>query len=368
MTIGFVIWGLRYNDFSSDLLSSGLVRDVKSVLGDQLRQVCATQLRPFLYVERSADHVLVTIFKPDALDHVGRRAYIGITVFVPTGYQLKSRKGSVPEAMRQLLAYYEEKQGRVVERNMFTASMFQAQVDDLLYAERHSNQRTHGSKRGYAVYTQHLEETWFEEMPLGDFKRVFFFREQPDLQAAGLGVYEPFDPTPKKEVIRPIEPRPGNGKRTHRRRPKWSKRTAWIMATVIGLSLLVLGGGTWWALDRGSTPTIPVQTPTVTDTTTSRARSILERSDTGGADSLEDKSAAADQPKKTEADSGAKAELESKKVGPGSRKEQQQEPANSTSSECKKWCAREREKSKMDDEQLKAHDKAKPEDCTCPTK
>ncbi len=367
MAIGFVIWGLRYNDFSSDLLSAGLVRDVESVLGDQLRQVCATQLRPFLFAERSPDHVLVTIFKPDALDHVGRRAYIGITVFVPTDYQLKSRKGSVPEAMRQLLAYYEEKQGRVVERNMFTVAMFQEQVDRLFSAEP-DRRGPSGAKHGYAVYTQQQEEDWFQEMKLGDFKRVFFFREQPDLQAAGLGAYEPFDPTAKREVIQPNEPRPGHSNHTHRRRPERSKPTAWIMATVVGLSLLVVGGGIWWVLDSENTKAFPVQTPTAPDMTVDRAKAILEPRDTEGGDSLKSQSAVADQSKQKETVSSAKSGLDSMKDGTQPNIVQQQEPTGSTSTECKKWCDNERQKASMPAERLEAHNEARPADCTCPTK
>jgi hypothetical protein len=270
--------------------------------------------------------------------------------------------------MRRLLAYYEEKQGRVVERNQFTAGMFQEQVDRCLEATHNIAVQPYGSKRGYAVYSEQQEADWFREMKLGDFKRVFFFREQPDLQAAGLGAYEPFDPTPKKEVVQPNEPRPGHSNQTHRRRFERRKQVAWVMATVVGLSLLVVGGGIWWVLDSESTKAFPVQTPTSPDTPVDRAKAILEPRDTEGGDSLKSQSAVADQSKKKETDSSAKPELDSMKDGTQPSIVQQQEPTGSTSTECKKWCDNERQKANMPTERLEAHNEARPADCTCPTK
>jgi hypothetical protein len=150
--------------------------------------------------------------------------------------------------MQQLLAYYEEKQGRVVERNMFTAAMFLEQVEQRLIVER-GNNVTPGTKRGYAAYTEHEELKWFESMDLGDFKRVFFFREEPDLDAAGLAGYERFTPERKVEFVQPMDHVPRNGPREYRRKPERRKLKVAFVLTLVGLTLIILGGGAWWALE-----------------------------------------------------------------------------------------------------------------------
>jgi hypothetical protein len=265
--------------------------------------------------------------------------------------------------MHKLLAYYEEKQGRVVERNQFTAGMFQAQVNGLLEAVDGIQIRSQGHKRGYAVYSAQQEAEWFQGMELGDYRRVFFFREVPEMEAAGLTGYEPFDPNKKVEEVRAEEHVYDGRMHQQSRRAGRRKRSGLIMATVLGLSLLVVGGGAWWVLDEDQLPVPATHAPTDPDTASRRASAILEAEKEPIAAETQD--SAAEQSRKpvvvetVAAGADEKAQKEGEKKG----------SFEDLSKECRSWCQRESEKLNMTPEVKVAHDSTGQElNCPCKKK
>ncbi len=250
--IGAVIWGLRSNGFNNNLVSHPPrgIDDVLAALHDE-RQLCFTQSTPFLSLERTEGHNLLTIFKVDALDNARNRAFIGITVFVPRNRQLKARSGPIPDAMLDLMRFYEQEQGNVVTRNQISEDDLSQKVSALF----HQIDAPHCSgpvptARTYAVCATTEEESkLLEGVAWANARQVILFRQEPDVIAAGLTGYERFTPDRKVEFVQPMDHVPRNEPREYRRKPKRNKRKVAFVLTLAGLTLIILGGGAWWALE-----------------------------------------------------------------------------------------------------------------------
>jgi hypothetical protein len=194
--IGFVIWGVR-NGFNPDLLSDGLVPEVRNRLSDGMRQICLSLSDRFYGIERSSSHVLVTAYKPDAADHVGRKAYIAITLFIPLG---KCFQGNVLWTLNRLLDYYEEKQGRETGNNRFSAGMFREQFAELGTAP-YSGPHGHGDVLGAKSFSGPDEvEDHFKKPTIPGYRKVFFFRMTIP-KFSGREVYQDFIPKEQRQII-----------------------------------------------------------------------------------------------------------------------------------------------------------------------
>jgi hypothetical protein len=264
-----VIWGLRSGGFNNNLLSHPAhgIDGVLGALHDE-RQLCFTQARPFLSIERTDGHNLLTIFKVDALDNAKNRAFIGITVFVPRHNRLKAMSGTLPEAMHELLRFYEQEQGSAVIQNAITADELIQKVQSLFQVVVCGSGAGPSKGRTYAVCpTVEEESKLLEGSAWFNVRQVLLFREKPDLEAAGLTGYERFDPNKRKGGEQPVPAQGVSGGIALGPKTRRRKHSAWIIASVVALSLLVVGGGAWWVFDDKRTTDFPAQVPMLSDTT-----------------------------------------------------------------------------------------------------
>jgi len=148
-SINFVIWGIR-NGFSRNILASiNTPEEVLAVLNDDLRQVCSGTIDVFYLIQKTSRFSLISIVNPNTKDHVGRKAYIVISLYFPKEYTLSTDAVAVLDS---LMKYYSDKQGSAMA-NMITEDMFAQQLDGVsLIQESRIQSYYSGDKKGYFVF------------------------------------------------------------------------------------------------------------------------------------------------------------------------------------------------------------------------
>jgi hypothetical protein len=107
--IGVLVWGIR-NGFRNNWLSHNADASVMEGLNDEMRQICNSTVEPFYSVEIIAKSTVITIYNPNAIDHVQRRAYIALSVVVPLGTVF----GNLKSALDEMLLFYKQRQANAM--------------------------------------------------------------------------------------------------------------------------------------------------------------------------------------------------------------------------------------------------------------
>ena len=176
--IYFIISGVRDGFRKSHLLCNNDITEVIDYIDDR-RQVANSAVESFYSIEKTKHYTLVSIFNPNTVDHVGRKAYIAITLFVRNDHVIK---GNLISTLQHLMNYYEQKQGKEFT-NRFTEEMFEAE-----YANLNIEHIVHGEtgirfKQGYIFYDQISDiASHFENPTINGYQKVYF------LNSANIGV------------------------------------------------------------------------------------------------------------------------------------------------------------------------------------
>jgi hypothetical protein len=169
--IYFIISGVREGFKKSHILCNNDIAEVINYIDDR-RQITNNAIDNFYTIEKTTNYTLVSVFNPNTIDHVGRKAYIAITLFVKNGFEIK---GDVVGVLAHLMNYYEQKQGNEIT-NRFTEEMFEAEYANLGVAAAQSKDGGARFKQGYILYDQLAEiASNFQTPTINGFQKVYFF-------------------------------------------------------------------------------------------------------------------------------------------------------------------------------------------------
>lgn len=169
--IYFIISGVREGFKKSHILCNNDIAEVINYIDDR-RQITNNAIDNFYTIEKTTNYTLVSVFNPNTIDHVGRKAYIAITLFVKNGFEIK---GDVVVVLAHLMNYYEQKQGNEIT-NRFTEEMFEAEYANLGVAAAQSKDGGARFKQGYILYDQVAEiASNFQTPTINGFQKVYFF-------------------------------------------------------------------------------------------------------------------------------------------------------------------------------------------------
>jgi len=213
--IGVLVWGIR-NGFRNNWLSHNVDASVMESLNDEMRQICNSTVEPFYSVEVIAKSTVITIYNPNAIDHVQRRAYIALSVVVPLGTIFRNLKSALDE----MLMFYKQRQANAMP-NMITAQ----QLLDIVIKTGQPRPANHGSlmlgnKLGHYQYAKSEELVpILNEPSFSGYKKVFFddgnnlaLKQIPEISAV-----QSFKKTFQVQIIGQFDPnrfvikRNGNG-------------------------------------------------------------------------------------------------------------------------------------------------------------
>jgi hypothetical protein len=168
--IYFVISGVREGFKRTHILCNNNIAEVLDYIDDR-RQVSNSAKENFYSVEKTPNYTLATIYNPNTIDQVGRKAYIAITLFVNNNYTIG---GNIFSALKNLMDYYIVKQGNELA-NRFTAEMFEQEYSHL---NLNSNPRPGfgvQKKQGYFIYNDEASIIpHFETLSITGFQKVYF--------------------------------------------------------------------------------------------------------------------------------------------------------------------------------------------------
>lgn len=168
--IGVLVWGIR-NGFRNNWLSHNVDASVMEGLNDEMRQICNSTVEPFYSVEIIAKSTVITIYNPNAIDHVQRRAYIALSVVVPLGTVF----GNLKSALDEMLMFYKQRQANAMA-NMITGQ----QLLDIVIKKGQPRPANHGSlllgnKLGHYQYGKSEDLVpILNEPSFSGYKKVFF--------------------------------------------------------------------------------------------------------------------------------------------------------------------------------------------------
>ncbi len=183
--IGFVIWGVQ-NGFDKNILTNKPNEEISAFLNDSMRQICRGAQLFFYSLEKTKNYSLLTIFNPDTKDHVGRRAYIAITLYIKRGNGLN---GEVIQTLSNLMHYYVKKQGAATI-NTFTVEMFEEQMLNIQTVGKEATPSIAKEELGYRKFNSENEiETYFKNPSIEGYKRVFFIND-PSFKFENISNYE----------------------------------------------------------------------------------------------------------------------------------------------------------------------------------
>ena len=106
--IFFIISGIREGFKRSHLLCNNEIKEVIDYIGD-IRGITNSAVESFYSIEKTNNYTLASIFNPNTIDHVDRKAYIAITLFVKNDYIIK---GNLIGALHHLMNYYEQNRAK----------------------------------------------------------------------------------------------------------------------------------------------------------------------------------------------------------------------------------------------------------------
>ena len=169
--IYFIISGVREGFKKSHLLCNNDIAEVINYIDDR-RQITNNAIDNFYTIEKTNNYTLVSVFNPNTIDHVGRKAYIAITLFVKNGLEIK---GDIVGVLAHLMNYYEQKQTNEIT-NRFTEEMFEAEYANLGIGAASSQEAGARFKQGYILYDQVAEiASHFQSPTINGFQKVYFF-------------------------------------------------------------------------------------------------------------------------------------------------------------------------------------------------
>ena len=171
--IGFVVWGVR-SGFKNNWLTSNVDSSVLSALTDEMRIYCHGTVTEFLSIEKVNHFNVVTIYNPNTTDHVGRRAYMAISIVVPKGYGLA---GNVIGCMKELMATYSSKQGNAMV-NKVSSSDFDPILAKIT-ATVNSKTKFDGAEKVGIFKTTDFNSCniHFQDLTICEYKKVYFLKE-----------------------------------------------------------------------------------------------------------------------------------------------------------------------------------------------
>jgi len=168
--IFFIISGIREGFKRSHLLCNNEIKEVIDYIGD-IRGITNSAVESFYSIEKTNNYTLASIFNPNTIDHVDRKAYIAITLFVKNDYIIK---GNLIGALHHLMNYYEQKQGKELT-NTFTEEMFESEYANLQIEQVSNSEKGTRSKQGYIFYDQTSEiARYFENPSINGYQKVYF--------------------------------------------------------------------------------------------------------------------------------------------------------------------------------------------------
>jgi hypothetical protein len=168
--IFFIISGIREGFKRSHLLCNNEIKEVIDYIGD-IRGITNSAVESFYSIEKTNNYTLASIFNPNTIDHVDRKAYIAITLFVKNDYIIK---GNLIGALHHLMNYYEQKQGKELT-NTFTEEMFESEYANLQIEQVSNSEKGTRSKQGYIFYDQTSEiAMYFDNPSINGYQKVYF--------------------------------------------------------------------------------------------------------------------------------------------------------------------------------------------------
>jgi hypothetical protein len=168
--IFFIISGIREGFKRSHLLCNNEIKEVIDYIGD-IRGITNSAVESFYSIEKTNNYTLASIFNPNTIDHVDRKAYVAITLFVKNDYIIK---GNLIGALHHLMNYYEQKQGKELT-NTFTEEMFESEYANLQIEQVSNSEKGTRSKQGYIFYDQTSEiARYFDNPSINGYQKVYF--------------------------------------------------------------------------------------------------------------------------------------------------------------------------------------------------
>ena len=171
--IYFVISGVTDGFKKSHILTNNNIDEVLNYLDDR-RQICNTALENFYSIEKTKNYVLVTIFNPNTEDHVGRKAYISITLFVNKEYIII---GDIMSTLDNLMLYYLNKQASQISIR-FTQEMFEDNYQNLTIQKNYNPNYFIDKNNGYFEYENVLNiSEYFQNLSIPGYEKVYFLNK-----------------------------------------------------------------------------------------------------------------------------------------------------------------------------------------------
>jgi LysM repeat protein len=170
--LGIIVWGIR-NGFKNNWLSYNVSPQVQQNFTDDMRQICNGTVDKFFSIERLASHSVLSIFNPNMKDHVGRRAYIAISIVVPNGF---SFRGNPIAALQNMMKDYESKQANAMV-NIIEVEELVKHLETLSPFQKNAGS-TIPSKIGFFTCSDFEQDALihFQETSIYGFRKVFFLK------------------------------------------------------------------------------------------------------------------------------------------------------------------------------------------------
>jgi hypothetical protein len=192
---GIVVWGIR-NGFKNNWLSANVGPEVMACLTDEMRQICNATIEQFFSIERTNTHTLLTVYNPNMVDHVQRKAYIAISLVVPNGIYFE---GNVVEVLVSLMQFYVSKQGNAMV-NMIAAEQLLQLAEQCLPSGASSFTDRRQSRIGIFAYDSiPAIDSVFRSPTIYGFSKVFFH------DGSNLALEKIPGAVKVSEFIRPVE-------------------------------------------------------------------------------------------------------------------------------------------------------------------
>ena len=171
--IYFVISGVTDGFKKSHILTNNNIGEVLDYLDDR-RQICNPAIENFYTIEKTQNYILATIFNPNSEDHVGRKAYISITLFVSKEFFII---GDLISTLDNLMIYYLNKQTSQLSIR-FTQEMFEENYINLTTQKNNNPYYFLDKKKGYFLYNDILSiYEIFKNHTINGYQKVFFLNK-----------------------------------------------------------------------------------------------------------------------------------------------------------------------------------------------
>jgi len=171
--IGFVVWGLRAG-FKNDWLVSNVDSSVLGSLTDEMRAYCFGTITEFFSIEKVNGFTVLTIYNPNTTDHVGRRAYIAISLVVSERYGLS---GNVVGCLQEMMSTYLSKQGKAMINKVSSSDFLPilAKISTSVKSKLiHDNSKRIGILKSQDSVSFNLH---FQDLSISEFKKVYFLTD-----------------------------------------------------------------------------------------------------------------------------------------------------------------------------------------------